>query len=137
MGMKKFSLSGRLYRILAMLIVLGGSGTLVYMTSEDAIHASIAKTTGQLDQYNEGGAGDLRFPIWKETIRIGMEKPWMGWGFGSYKRIFVHKTKLNFRTFFQRNKSFFKIRSFIYSKFISLSFAFLSSCSNVLYLHIK
>jgi len=91
---KNISLGGRLFRVLAACALISVAVISVYSVGEKFVQGSISKSLSEIERVEAGGTGNLRFLIWEETIRLGMIKPWLGWGWGSFKRIFIHKTRL-------------------------------------------
>jgi O-antigen ligase len=94
---KNVSAFGRFFRVLTAGTLLTAGVSSAYMLGEESIHRSIAKSMQLAGRVEQGKPADLRVLIWEETIRVGMKKPWLGRGWGSYKRVFINETHLYFR----------------------------------------
>jgi len=60
----------------------------IYKLGENTIDQRIATTRAQIaDMRSQGDIGQRRV-LYRDTLRMIADKPWFGWGLGSYERVF-------------------------------------------------
>ena len=94
--------------VLVGLVILGGA----YGLARPVIETRVKQTIDQLKRQNHYAFresdqvyyGDSRMKLYEDTIRMARDKPWFGWGFGSYGAVFMRynsqSTSMEGRSFF-------------------------------------
>jgi O-antigen ligase len=68
-------------------VVLAAAG--IWQIAGESITTRLAKTREQLDDMQERGDIGSRRLLYQDTWRMARDKPWFGWGMGSYPHVFT------------------------------------------------
>jgi len=69
---------------LVLVVALGG----IFLLARPVIEQRAAETRGQLEQIRRQGGLGSRDQLYADTWRMARQKPWFGWGLGSYATVF-------------------------------------------------
>lgn len=77
---------GRALAVASVLVVLGFGA--VFYVAQETIAARMAKTREQVTEIRSRRGMDNRVRLYRDTWAMAMDRPWFGWGAGSYPHAF-------------------------------------------------